>query len=394
MTHPATGLPYPSTPADPAAPARTGTAAPGPRSERGTLGADAGTARTGTANAGTHAVPGVPGTQRGAARGGAARTADRAEGDPAGGDPAGGDPAGGDPAGGGLARRATVDPLFRLVAYALEAAHGRRPTAVWSAPYAFHLGSPGLVAAAGWPTAAAAAPRTDGLVRLSSLAHPADGCDLPLTLAGPPPDAPEWAVRPYAVLRALARAGHGRGGTDLHVQGSLTAAAGLATAEPSECAIALAVADVHGPRGEEPDRAHLARLLADTLPDGDDTLRRAALFARPGKALLPAPEPGRGRRYVDFDPAASGARLVLLAVRGDPEDRPAELARAVALTRAAGALSAWQPGQREGRSVLVLLPEARLAAVRAAVAEDFRDRGRPVPRFLNIAVAGPARREE
>ncbi|WP_406737440.1 hypothetical protein OG365_04270 [Streptomyces sp. NBC_00853] len=42
----------------------------------------------------------------------------------------------------------------------------------------------------------------------------------------------------------------------------------------------------------------------------------------------------------------------------------------------------------------MLLPEARLAAVRAAVAEDFRDRGRPVPRFLNIAVAGAARREE
>ncbi len=68
----------------------------------------------------------------------------------------------------------------------------------------------------------------------------------------------------------------------------------------------------------------------------------------------------------------------------------------MACARRAGALSAWPPGQgREpGRSVLVLLPQARLAAVRAAVAEDFRARGRPVPRFLNIAVAGAARREE
>ncbi|MFB6613903.1 galactokinase [Streptomyces sp. NPDC056367] len=336
MTHPATGLPSPSPP---------------PTGPSGASPADPGAGRAGTA--------GTAGT-----------------------------------AGGDLARRATADPLFRLVAYALEAAHGRRPAAVWSAPYAFHLGSPGLVAAAGWPTAAAAAPRTDGLVRLSSLAHPADSCDLPLTLTGPPPGAPDWAVRPYAVLRALARAGHGRGGTDLHVQGSLTAAAGLATAEPADCAIALAVADVHGGMDREPDRAHLARLLADALPDGDDALRRAVLFARPGKALLLGPEPGRRQRYVDFDPAASGARLVLLAVRGDPAERPAELDRAVARTRAAGALSAWQPGQREGRSVLVLLPEARRAAVRAAVAEDFRGRGRPVPRFLNIAVAGPARREE
>ncbi|MFE2479449.1 galactokinase [Streptomyces sp. NPDC059389] len=291
-----------------------------------------------------------------------------------------------------LARRATADPLFRLVAYALEAAHGRPPAAVWSAPHAFHLGSPGLVAAAGWPVAAAAAPRTDGLVRLSSLGHPADSCDLPLAPDGPPPAAPAWAVRPYALLRALARAGYGSGGTDLHVQGSLTEAAGLATAEPADCAMALAVADVHAPAGTEPDRGALARLLARALPDGDDALRRAVLFARPGQAL-PA-DAGQEGRHVDFDPAASGRRLVLLAVRGEPADRAAELARAVARARRAGALSAWTPGRRPGRSVLVLLPASRLTAVRAAVAEDFRGRGRPVPRFLNIAVAGAARREE
>ncbi|WP_405421998.1 galactokinase [Streptomyces erythrochromogenes] len=298
-----------------------------------------------------------------------------------------------DLAGGGLARRATADPLFRLVAYALEAAHGRPPAAVWSAPYAFRLGSPGLVAAAGWPTAAAAAPRDDGLVRLSSLGHPADSCDLPLTLSGPLPDAPAWAVRPYTVLRALARAGYGRGGTDLHVQGSLTGAAGLATAEPADCAVALAVTDVHAAPGERPDRVFLAQLLAGALPEGDDGLRRAVFHARPGRALLLGARPRR-RRYVAFDPAASGARLVLMAVRGEAADHPRELARAVSCARRAGALSAWQPGRRPGRSLLVLLPETRLAAVRSAVAGDFRGRDRPVPRFLNIAVAGAARREE
>ncbi|MFD3807040.1 galactokinase [Streptomyces sp. NPDC058619] len=298
--------------------------------------------------------------------------------------------------GGGIARRASADPLFRLVAYALESAHGRPPAAVWSAPYAFHLHSPGLVAAAGWPVAAAAAPRTDGLVRLSSLAHPADSCDVPLALTGPPPDTPAWAARPYALLRELARAGFGRGGTDLHVQGSLTPAAGLATAEPADCAVALAVVDVHTPAGDEPDRAHLALLLDRALPDGDGALRRAALFARPGEALLPGRDDARPPRYVAFDPAATRARLVLMAVRGrsGAADRQAELARAVACARRAGALSTWPPGPRPGSSVLVLLPETRLAAVRTAVAAEFRERGRPVPRFLNIAVAGPARREE
>lgn len=130
--------------------------------------------------------------------------------------------------------------------------------------------------------AAAAAPRTDGLVRLSSLGHPADSCDVPLTLSGPPPATPAWAARPYALLRALARAGYGRGGTDLHVQGSLTPAAGLDTAEAADCAVALAVADVHTRAGEEPDRAHLARLMARALPDGDDALRRGC--STPGPA--------------------------------------------------------------------------------------------------------------
>ncbi|TDU74908.1 galactokinase [Streptomyces sp. KS 21] len=326
-------------------------------------------------------------------------TAAPARTDGPGGQAGAGAPAGQDVAGQDIARRATADPLFRLVAYALEAAHGRPPAAVWSAPYAFRLGSPGLVAAAGWPVAVAAAPRSDGLVRLSSLGHPADSCDVPLVLSGPAPSMPAWAARPYTVLRALARAGYSRGGTDLHVQGSLTAAAGLATAEPADCAVALAVVDAHTPPGTDPDRAQLARLLAGALPDGDEALHRAVFFARPGEALLAGRDPARPHRYVAFDPAASNARLVLLAVRTDPHhpDLRAALAEAVACASRAGALSAWPPGPpgpRPGRSVLVLLPEERLAAVRAAVAEDFRGRGRPVPRFLNIAVAGAARREE
>ncbi|MGW7108912.1 galactokinase [Streptomyces xanthophaeus] len=290
-----------------------------------------------------------------------------------------------------LAMRATADPLFRLVAHALEVAHERPPAAVWSAPHAFHLGSPGLVAAAGWPVAAAAAPREDGLVRLSSLGHPAQSCELPLT--GPYPDSPAWAARPYALLRALARAGYGRGGTDLHVQSTLTGAAGLSLTEPLDCAVALAVADVHTGKGEpRPARELLAALIREAAPQDDDALRTAVLFARPGTALCVGPD--REPRSVPFDPPASGTHLVLMAVRGPEADRGAALARGVECARRAGALSAWPPGSRAGRSVLVLLPRNRLTAVRAAVADEFRGRGLPVPRFVNIAVAGPARRED
>ncbi|MEU9374173.1 galactokinase [Streptomyces sp. NPDC048255] len=290
-----------------------------------------------------------------------------------------------------LARRATADPLFRLVAHALETAHGRPPAAVWSAPHAFHLGSPGLVAAAGWPVAAAAAPREDGTVRLSSLSHPAQSCELELT--GPYPDTPAWAARPYALLRALARAGYGRAGTDLHVQSTLTEAAGLRLAEPLDCAVALAVADVHTGEGEpRPARELLAGLIREVAPQDDDALRSAVLYARPGTALRVGS--GLGARSVPFDPPASGTHLVLMAVRGSAQERRAGLARGVECARRAGALSAWPPGSRAGRSVLVLLPRDRLTAVRAAVAEEFRGLGLPAPRFVNIAVAGAARREE
>ena len=65
------------------------------------------------------------------------------------------------------------------------------------------------------------------------------------------------------------------------------------------------------------------------------------------------------------------------------------------MLRRAGALNVWPPGTRTPpRNVLMLLPEDRRIAVRTAVTEDFRARQRPVPRFLNIAVAGAARRED
>ncbi|UGY94920.1 galactokinase [Streptomyces gobiensis] len=329
-----------------------------------------------------------------------------------------------------LIHRPTADPLLRLVAHALAEAHGREAATLWSAPHAFHLGTPDLVAAADWQVAAAAAPREDGLVRLSSLSHPARSRDLPLT--GPPPEPSGWAARPYALIRALARAGYARGGIDLHVHGTLTPAAGLATAEPLDCVVALAVADAHATHPlPPPSRARLAALIRAAAPGGSQALRRAVLFAQPGRAALLL---GDGRqRHVPFDPAAYGARLVLLAPRdGDPPNCPpppfqsahvvrllrggdpaalgralggplaacaqdpdngTDIGRAVRCALRAGALGAWWPQGRPGRSALMLVPHDRMTAVRAAVVSDFHSLTRPVPRFVNIAVAGAARRE-
>ncbi|MFK4225889.1 galactokinase [Streptomyces sp. NPDC019890] len=288
-----------------------------------------------------------------------------------------------------IARRHTADPLFRLVAYALESAHDRPPATVWSAPHAFHLGSPHLVAAAGWPVAAAAAPREDGIVRLSSLAHPAHSCELPLS--GPASPHPDWAARSYALLRTMARHGYGRGGIDLHIHSTLTAATGLSSAEPLECAVALAVADLHAGRSRpRPPRGRLAALARAAGPGGNEALREAVLFARPGRALLLGEH---GRRRVRFDPAEYGARLMLLVTRGESPG-PGDIRRAVASARRAGATAAWWPGLRPERSALVLLPQDRVSDIRTTVAEEFRAGGHRVPRFVNITVAGAARREE
>ncbi|MEJ8651594.1 galactokinase [Streptomyces sp. MS1.AVA.3] len=247
----------------------------------------------------------------------------------------------------------------------------------------------------------AVAPRADGVLRCGSLNHPAETAELPLT--GPAARAPDWAARPYAVLRALAAAGCGRGGADLQLNAPLPDAVGLPVAEPLECAVALAVAGAHAGRGGcPPDRAQLARLLGAAVP-GDDGLRRAVLFARAGHLLA---ADGRTHQPLRAPDGSPDPRLLLLTARlttdGDagvdggatPASVATGLATAVREALRAGAWSAWWPGARPGRSVLLLVPRDRRAAVRNAAAEAFRRCGLPVPRVLRIAVADAARRED
>lgn len=311
-----------------------------------------------------------------------------------------------------LARRATADPLLRLLAHGFATTYRRPPGAVWRAPYAFRLAASAVepaapltpaaprtdwVAAANWYVAAAVSPRADGLLRCGSLNHPAESAELPLT--GPAARAPGWAARPYAVLRALAAAGFGRGGADLHVNATLPDAVGLPVAEPLECAVALALADVHAARGARPlPRTQLAELLGAAVP-GDHGLRRAVLFGRTGQLLA---ADGSARRPLPAPDGGPAPCLLLLTARiatgGGTGDTGAAavatgLASAVREALRAGARSACWPGTRPGRSVLLLLPPDRRAAVRTAVIDAFRRCDLPVPRLLRIAVTAAARRE-
>ncbi|SED69184.1 galactokinase [Streptomyces sp. 2112.3] len=348
-----------------------------------------------------------------------------------------------------LARRTTADPLLRLLSHGFSRGFHRPPDAVWRAPYAFRVsayavrdstaalrgpasalrgsasgfrvsasavppGSAGTgpepgadwFAAAGHYVDVAVAPRADGMLRCASLNHPAETAELPLT--GPAARAPAWAARPYAVLRGLAAAGCGRGGADLQLNAPLPEAVGLPVGESLECAVALAVSGVHAGRGgDPPTRSQLARLLGSAVP-GDDGLRRAVLFARAGHLLA---ADGRTHLPLRAPDGATDAGLLLLTARptatrdanaGDATpatpDTPtartaAGLATAVREALRAGAWSAWWPGTRPGRGVLLLVPPDRRVAVRTATAEAFRRCDLPVPRLLRINAVDAARRE-
>jgi galactokinase len=212
------------------------------------------------------------------------------------------------------------------------------------------------------------------------------------------------------VLRALAAAGFGRGGADLHVNATLPDAVGLPVAEPLECVVALALADVHAARGARPlSRTHLADLLGAAVP-GDHGLRRAVLFGRPGHLLAADGSTHRPLHAPDGGPAPC---LLLLTARtgtdtgsgsgsgsgsGTADTGAAAvatgLATAVREALRAGARSASWPGTRPGRSVLLLMPPDRRTAVRTAVIDAFRSCDLPVPRLLRICVTAAARRED
>ncbi|MFE3881436.1 galactokinase [Streptomyces lydicus] len=350
-----------------------------------------------------------------------------------------------------LARRTTADPLLRLLSHGFSMGCHRPPDAVWRAPYAFRVSASALrgpasaqrvpawgqrvsasafqlsapavppsdggpsgtgpsgigsvpgtdwFAAAGHYVDVAVAPRADGMLRCASLNHPAETAELPLT--GPAARAPAWAARPYAVLRSLAAAGCGQGGADLQLNAPLPEAVGLPVAEPLECAVALAVSDVHAGRGgKPPTRLQLARLLRSAVP-GDDGLRRAVLFARAGHLLA---ADGHTHLPLRAPDGVTDACLLLLTARPtaardtDTDTDTGDAAQATGLAAAvrealrAGAWSAWWPGTRPGRSVLLLVPPDRRAAVRTATAEAFRRCDLPVPRLLRINVVDAARRE-
>jgi galactokinase len=150
------------------------------------------------------------------------------------------------------------------VAEGFQELYGRAPEGVWAAPGRVNLigehtdYNDGFVMPLALPhtVLAAAAPRTDGVLRLHSADVPGGSYELRLDDLKPGPDG-GWAAYPAGVLWALREAGLPVGGADLHFASTVPTGAGLSSSAALEVATATAL---DGLFSLGLSRARLARL--------------------------------------------------------------------------------------------------------------------------------------
>ncbi|MCB5907614.1 galactokinase [Streptomyces pinistramenti] len=223
---------------------------------------------------------------------------------------------------------------------AFRAVHGAAPAGIWAAPGRVNLigehtdYNDGFVLplALTHTTIAAAAPRTDGILRLHS--GNVDGGIVELrtddlrpaprdtaarsasTWGGDGRRAEGWAAYPAGVVRAMREAGLPVGGADLHFDSTVPTGAGLSSSAALEVVTALALNDLYA-LGLAPQRlARLAQRAENAfvgVPCGimDQT---AAACATEGHALFLDTRDLHSRQ-VPFDVAAQGLRLLVVDTR-------------------------------------------------------------------------------
>ncbi len=229
------------------------------------------------------------------------------------------------------ARAATVERVAR----AFEAAHGRPPTGVWSAPgrvnvigeHVDYNGGLCLPFALPHRTYVALAPRDDDQVTVASAqVTDADSDQGRPTWQGrladvAPGTVDGWAAYAVGVGWALREQGHEVGGFDAVVDGLVPLGAGLSSSAALECAVALAVDEVAGLglAASDEGRARLAAAcvraendIAGAPTGGMD--QAASLRSRAGSALL-IDCLDFGVRHVPFDLAAAGLELLVVDTR-------------------------------------------------------------------------------
>ena len=129
-----------------------------------------------------------------------------------------------------------------------------------------------------------------------------------------------WAAYPAGVAWALEAAGHPAPGACIAIDSDLPTGAGLSSSAALECATALALTDLGGlgvPRGDLVALARRAENEFAGVPTGIMD-QSASLLCRAGHALLLDCR-SRQAEQVPFDPAAAGARVLLINTRARHE---------------------------------------------------------------------------
>ncbi|MFI9026437.1 galactokinase [Streptomyces sp. NPDC053560] len=207
---------------------------------------------------------------------------------------------------------------------AFREVYGTDPHGVWAAPGRVNLigehtdYNDGFVMPLALPhtTTAAAAPRTDGVLRLHS-GNVRGGIVELRTGALKPASDGGWAAYPAGVLWAMREAGLPvGGGADLHFDSVVPTGAGLSSSAALEVATALALNDLYGLDLDGQQLARLAQRAENAfvgVPCGimDQT---ASACCTEGHALL-LDTRDLTRRQVAFDLAAAGLRLLVVDTR-------------------------------------------------------------------------------
>jgi len=252
-----------------------------------------------------------------------------------------------------------LDALADTTARGFRDAYGRECAGVWSAPGRVNLigehtdYNEGFVLpfAIGARTSVAAGRRDDGLLAVASAQFPGQVRTVPLAEIGPGAVS-GWAAYPAGVAWALGLGGpgvpDGTGGVSLSIESVVPTGSGLSSSAALECAVALALRDLHGLGA---GRAELARACqrAENEVVGAPTGimdQFASLFGQHGAAVFIDCRSLQGEN-VPLPLEAAGLQILL----ADTRERHAHAAGGYADRRASCDLAARVLGVRALRDV-------------------------------------------
>jgi galactokinase len=270
---------------------------------------------------------------------------------------------------------------------AFERLTGSSPHGVWTAPGRVNLigehtdYNQGLVLpfAIEASTDVAAARRDDGVLRVLSLQRPGEVIEVAASSVSPT-TVDAWSTYPLGVVWAFREEGYDVGGADLVIDGRVPLGSGLSSSASLECAVALAICELHGLDLPGERLAQLAQRAENDVvgaPTGPMD-QRASLLCTRGHALL-LDTRDMSTEQVPLDPGAAG--LALLVVDSRVHHKHAENAygaRKRACEQACAQLGVRAlrdvSAERLSQSLALLDGDQLRRRVRHVVTEDARTR--------------------